>query len=75
MKAVQIVMEEQLLRAADREARKAKMNRSAFVREAVREHIARRARAKRVEQDRAGYLRQPDTEFDAWRKVSTWPED
>jgi len=75
MKAVQIVMEETLLRAADREARKAKMNRSAFVREALREHLKRRHIAVLVAREREAYARHPDDEFALWDKVTTWPKD
>ena len=39
METIQVVMEAALLKAADRAARRLKLNRSAFIREAVRSHL------------------------------------
>ena len=75
MKVVQIVVEEGLLKAVDREVRRAKTNRSALVRTALREHLRRRQVREREDQDRAGYARQPDGELSAWDRVASWPED
>ena len=41
MQTVQIVLEKKLLQATDQAARRLKRNRSAFVREALREHLRR----------------------------------
>jgi metal-responsive CopG/Arc/MetJ family transcriptional regulator len=41
METVQIVLDEKLLRDTDRAARRTKQNRSALVREALREHLRR----------------------------------
>jgi metal-responsive CopG/Arc/MetJ family transcriptional regulator len=75
VKTVQVVLEEELLKAVDRAARKAGMNRSAFLREAAREHLRRRRREDLEARDRAGYERFPSVEFDVWDKVAAWPED
>ena len=41
MQTIQVVLEEDLLRAADRAARRVRVNRSALIREALREHLKR----------------------------------
>jgi metal-responsive CopG/Arc/MetJ family transcriptional regulator len=77
MKTVQLVIEEELLREADREARRGRMNRSAFIREALREHLERRRVAAWEEQERRAYREHPieERELAAWQKVQAWPED
>ncbi len=77
METIQVVLEEDLLQAADRAARRLKVNRSALFREALRAHLAGLARRERERADRAGYERQPDRGgADAvWEKVAAWPED
>jgi metal-responsive CopG/Arc/MetJ family transcriptional regulator len=74
-KAIQIVIEEELLRAADREVRRTKISRSALFREALRAHLRRRDTLEKERRDRAGYERFPPDEFDAWDRVLAWPED
>jgi predicted transcriptional regulator len=76
METIQVVLEEDLLRAADRAARRLKVNRSALLREALRTHLAALARRQRERADRAGYERQPDRAgSDAvWERVAAWPE-
>ena len=76
METIQVVLEEDLLQAADRAARRLKVNRSALFREALRSHLAGLARREREGADRAGYARQPDRGgADAvWEKVAAWPE-
>ncbi len=39
METIQVVLDQELLRATDRVARRAKQNRSALIREALREHL------------------------------------
>jgi metal-responsive CopG/Arc/MetJ family transcriptional regulator len=76
METIQVVLEKELLRATDRAARRAKVNRSAFVRRALREHL-RRANIKELEaRERRGYQQWPDDPADAaaWEKVAAWPE-
>jgi metal-responsive CopG/Arc/MetJ family transcriptional regulator len=74
---IQVVLEEDLLRAADRAARKLKTNRSALFRHALRAHLRELDRRDREERDRQGYLRYPDSLDDAsaWEQVADWPED
>jgi metal-responsive CopG/Arc/MetJ family transcriptional regulator len=75
MEIIQVVMESALLRATDRAARKRRLNRSALVREALREHLKRLA--EREQRDRHGYQRHPSDpdEFGGWDKVAAWPDE
>ena len=74
---VQIVLGKELLKAADRAARRRHVNRSALVREALREHLKNLAAREREEQDRAGYALRPIApgEFDLWDKAASWPDE
>ncbi len=75
METVQIVLDKKLLQAADRAARRAKQDRSAFIREALREHLIRLAVRAREEQDREGYRNLPplQDEQKAWEAEAAWP--
>ena len=77
METIQVVLEADLLKAADRAARKLKTNRSALFREALRAHLKRLELLEKEKQDREGYVRYPDSQDDlsAWGKVADWPED
>ena len=76
METIQVVLEEALLKQADRAVRKLKTNRSALFREALRAHLRRLELADRERRDREGYARYPDSldEPAAWDKVADWPE-
>ena len=74
METIQIVLEKELLRAADRAARKRRVNRSALVREALRAYLLRQAVDDRERRDRAGYLGNADREFAVWDQVAAWPD-
>jgi len=75
MATIQVVLEADLLRAADRAARREKINRSALFREALREHLERLAARDRERRDREGFVRYPDSldEPGVWDKVADWP--
>jgi metal-responsive CopG/Arc/MetJ family transcriptional regulator len=77
MKVVQIVMDEKTLRAADRAAKRAGMNRSQLVREAVRAYLARSSEKLLDERHRRAYEKSPVApgEFDVWESEQAWPED
>jgi metal-responsive CopG/Arc/MetJ family transcriptional regulator len=77
MATIQVVLESDLLRAADKAARRLKTNRSALFRDALRAHLHGLDRREREHQDRQGYLRYPDSLDDpsVWDKVADWPED
>ncbi len=77
MRVVQIVLDKKLLHAADQAAKRTRQNRSALVREALREYLRRlELRASEV-RDRQGYSRQPpaDAEARGWESEATWPEE
>jgi metal-responsive CopG/Arc/MetJ family transcriptional regulator len=77
MQIVQIVLDKKLLHAADQAARKTKQNRSALVRDALREHLRSLELRAQEQRDREGYLRRPQTqlESDAWEAEARWPEE
>lgn len=77
MATIQVVLESDLLKAADRVARKRKMNRSALFREALRAHLKMLEMLERESRDRDGYVRYPDSldEPSAWDKVADWPDE
>ena len=77
MKTIQVVLDEELLHAADRTARRTKLNRSALIREALRDYIKRLQIRELERLDREGYERRPDTESDltGWERVAVWPEE
>lgn len=76
METIQVVLDSELLQAANAAAKRVRINRSALIREALREHL-KRIRARAVEdRDRRGYRRRPDRAGDAaaWERVARWPE-
>jgi metal-responsive CopG/Arc/MetJ family transcriptional regulator len=77
MQIVQIVLDKKLLHAADQAAKRTKRNRSALVRDALREHLRRLELLASEERDRQGYSRHPpiDGETRDWEAEATWPEE
>ncbi len=77
METVQIVLDKKLLQATDRAARRTKRNRSALVREALREHLKRLDVRAREERDREGYSRRPPVqdELQSWEAEAAWPPE
>jgi metal-responsive CopG/Arc/MetJ family transcriptional regulator len=81
MQIVQIVLDKKLLHAADQAAKSTKRNRSALVRDALREHLRRLELRASEERDRQGYSRrlqtdaQTDVEARGWEAEATWPEE
>jgi len=77
MKAVQMTLDEDLVAAVDRLARRLKTTRSAFARDALREALAR-YRVKDLEQKhRLGYQKHPvdSGEFDVWQSEQRWGDE
>ena len=75
METIQVVLDAELLRATDGAARRARVNRSALVRRALREHLKRLATQNFEARDRQGYLEHPDNpEVAGWEQVAAWPE-
>ena len=77
METIQVVLDTKLLQAADRAAKRQKVNRSALIRRALQEHLKRLQVLDLEERDRRGYEAQPqrDQEFRVWEDAAAWPED
>lgn len=77
METVQIVLDKELLQAADRAARRTRQNRSMLVREALRAHLRRLDALGREAQDREGYLKQPQSQAEShlWEPEAAWPQE
>ena len=76
METIQVVLDTKLLKATDFAAKRQKVNRSALVREALQQHLKRLHDLELEEQDRRGYLAQPqrEEEFRVWEDTAAWPE-
>ena len=77
METIQIVIDKKLLQAADQAARRTKRNRSALVRDALREHLRRLETRAKEEHDRQGYSRRPQTSDESvlWEAEAAWPPE
>jgi metal-responsive CopG/Arc/MetJ family transcriptional regulator len=76
VKTIQVVLDSELLQATDSAAKRARVNRSALVRKALREHL-RRLNVKELEaRERRAYQEQPQDveEVVRWARVAVWPE-
>jgi len=76
METVQIVVDKDLLTAADKAARRLKQNRSALVRDALREYLLRLETRAREQHDREGYAKKPQAleQSQTWELEAAWPE-
>ncbi len=77
METIQIVIDTKLLKATDRAARRTKRNRSALVRDALREHLRSLETRALEERDREGYTRHPGADEDVriWEAEAAWPTE
>lgn len=77
METIQIVLDKKLLQATDQAARRTKRNRSALVRDALREHLRRLESRAREERDREGYARHPSALDESlnWEAEAAWPAE
>ena len=77
MEIVQIVLDKRLLHATDQAARRTRRNRSALVRDALREHLRRLEIGTKEERDREGYSRQLQVhdEPQRWEAEASWPAE
>lgn len=77
METVQIVLEKELLQATDQAARRTRRNRSALVRDALREHLRRLEVRALEERDREGYSKQAakPSESMPWEAEAAWPTE
>lgn len=77
METIQVVIDEKLLQASDRAAKKAKLNRSELIRLALREHLQRMHILEAEQQDQRGYEKLPQSktsEESVWEAEAVWPE-
>jgi metal-responsive CopG/Arc/MetJ family transcriptional regulator len=76
LETIQVVLDKKLLQATDRAAHHTKQNRSALVREALREHLRRLQRRAQEDRDREGFGKQPQRHDQAlaWESEAVWPK-
>ena len=76
METIQVVLGSALVRAADGAAKRARLNRSALIREALREYLKRLKTQELEARDRTGYEEHPEVSTGAvdWERVAAWPE-
>jgi len=77
METIQIVIDSKLRQTADRLAKRKKVNRSALVREALREYAKRERIREMEERERRAYEAHPqiDDEWLIWEGEAAWPEE
>jgi metal-responsive CopG/Arc/MetJ family transcriptional regulator len=77
METIQVVLDTKLLQATDRAAHRTKRNRSALIRDALREHLRRMEIQALEERDRNGYANQPQRNAEAlvWEAEAAWPAE
>jgi metal-responsive CopG/Arc/MetJ family transcriptional regulator len=77
METIQVVLDSKLLEATNRAVRRTKQNRSALIREALREHLKRMEMSELEERERKAYQRIParPAESIVWEAEAAWPED
>ena len=77
METIQVVIDSKLRQTADRLAKRKKINRSALVRDALREYVKRERIREMEERDRRAYEAQPETEEELafGRGETAWLED
>ncbi len=77
MKTVQMTLDEDLVKAVDKLAKKLRTTRSAFTREALRQAIIRHTVTRLERQHRKGYEDHPvqETEFSVWEDEQAWGDE
>ena len=77
MATIQVILEPELLKEADRVAKSTKVNRSALIREALQAHLKQLKIREMEERERKAYEAIPDNVEEAlfWEKHAAWPED
>jgi metal-responsive CopG/Arc/MetJ family transcriptional regulator len=75
MKAIQVTVEESLLRSLDADPEAKRDGRSAVIRRALAAYLKRKHRAEVDESIRQGYRKQPlDPELEGWAEEGAWHE-
>lgn len=74
METIQVVIDAKLLQATDAAARSRKLNRSALIRAALREHLRNLQIRDLEDRDRRGYERNPPDELEEahWESEAAW---
>jgi len=77
METIQVVLDAKLLRAADLAAKRTKRNRSALIRDALREHLLKLEMRVLEDRDREGYSKHPQVQDEArlWEREAAWPAE
>jgi len=77
METIQVVLDKKLLQATDRAALLTKRNRSALVRDALREHLRLLTVQSLEQRDRAGYSERPPAHDESalWESTAVWPNE
>ena len=75
METIQVVLDSKLLKATDRAAKRTNRNRSALIRDAVREHLRRMEIQRLEERDRKGYVSAVgNDDLAVWESEASWPK-
>jgi metal-responsive CopG/Arc/MetJ family transcriptional regulator len=74
---IQVVIDDGLLEAADRLAKRSKVNRSALLREALRAYLKKQHYRDLERREREAYEKRPDDlrEIALWAAAAAWPDD
>jgi len=72
METIQVVLDSKLLRAADGAARRARMDRSALIRRALREHLKQIETQDLESRDRRGYQQKSDNPSETCAMLSPY---
>jgi metal-responsive CopG/Arc/MetJ family transcriptional regulator len=77
METIQVVLDEELLKAADAAAKRRKTNRSKLIREALQEHLKRLHTLELEKREQRAYKAYPDTldDFRPFEEAAVWPDD
>ena len=77
MKTVQMTLDDDLVAAVDRAAKRLRTSRSAFARDALREALRRYRAAQLEEKHRRGYQAAPvgPDEFSVWEEEQSWGDE
>jgi len=76
MTTIQVVLDDELLKAAGRAARRSKKNRSELMREALRQYLRNKEIRAMEEQERIGYTKHPQTKEELqWVAEASWPAE
>ena len=76
METIQVVLDTELLRAADQVVLETKQNRSALIRDALRQHLKTLSIRALEVRERQGYEAMPpvSTDVSDWEAEAVWPE-